>query len=198
MAREIHDTLAQGFTGIILQLEAAEQVMEGDSGELETHLGRAKGLARDSLQEARRSVWGLIPHALEQRTLDEAIREVVRRCDPAGQVKGSFVLSGEKRELPPDVQTALLRVCQESLNNVRRHAGATEVSVSLEYNPGAVRLCVQDNGEGFDPERAKGTAERQGFGLTGMEQRARLLEGSFHVKSQQGKGTLVEVEIPTH
>ncbi|GEM_PF-1215587 len=198
MAREIHDTLAQGFTGIILQLEAAEQVLDVETGDVQSHLGRAKGLARDSLQEARRSVWGLIPHALEQHSLDQALREEVRRCDPAGRIEGSFILSGEKRELPPDVQTALLRVCQESLNNVRRHAGATEVSVGLEFHPGAVRLYVQDNGEGFDPSRAKGTTERQGFGLTGMEQRARLLEGSFHVKSQKGKGTLVQVDIPTN
>ncbi len=197
MAREIHDTMAQGFTGIVLQLEAAEQVLGESSDAAVNHLGRAKGLAREGLQEARRSVWGLLPHLLEQLPLAAALEEEVRQFGAAGRERSAFTLSGEQRDLPTDAQTVLLRVCQESLTNVRRHAGATEVSVVLKYHPREVRLSVQDNGVGFDPAKVENEDGRRSFGLTGMEQRARQLEGSLTIKSEKGEGTLVEVTIPT-
>ena len=134
MAREIHDTMAQGFTGIVLQLEAAEQAMAESSGETVGHLDRARSLAREGLQEARRSVWGLLPHALEQAPLDAALQGEVQKFEAAGQEKAEFNTSGKRRELSTDVQTVILRICQESLTNIRRHAGATEVSVSLKYH----------------------------------------------------------------
>ena len=197
MAREIHDTLAQGFTGIVLQLEAAEQGLEESPAEVPDHLSKAKNLARESLQEARRSVWGLLPQALEERSLDDALQEEVRRFAAVGQEKASFRVSGERRDLPANVQAALLRICQESLTNIRRHAGATEVDVDLAFDSGAVCLGIRDNGAGFDVEEVKATGRQSGFGLTGMEQRADLLRGTFTVKSQKGKGTLVDVRIPT-
>ena len=197
MAREIHDTMAQGFTGIVLQLEAAEQAMEQSSSEVPDHLARARGLAREGLQEARTSVWGLLPHALEQAPLDTALQEEVRRFDSAGSERTEINISGKTRELPEDVQTVLLRVCQESLTNIRRHAGATEVSVSLKYHPGGVHLGVQDNGVGFDPDNVNNGDGQRTFGLTGMEQRAQQLEGILTINSNKGQGTLVEVTIPT-
>ena len=197
MAREIHDTLAQGFTGIVLQLEAAEQALDERPTEVPDHLSLAKNLARESLQEARRSVWALLPRALEERPVDVALQEEVHRFAATGQEKATFRLSGQRRELPSNVQVALLRVCQESLTNVRRHAGATEVTVVLTFSPESVCLGVQDNGTGFDFEAARGEGRQSGFALTGMEERARLLRGALNVSSQQGKGTLVEVRIPT-
>jgi signal transduction histidine kinase len=197
MAGEIHDTLAQGFTGIVLQLEAAEQALDESPSEAPDHLSRAKGLARESLQEARRSVWGLLPHALEERPLDAALREEIRRFSAVGRERASFSLSGNRRELPSNVQAALLRICQESLTNVRRHAMATEVEVALTFYTEAVCLGVRDNGGGFDPEAVKGRGRQGGFGLTGMEERARLQRGTLEVRSHKGKGTLVEVKIPT-
>jgi PAS domain S-box-containing protein len=197
MAGEIQDTLAQGFTGIVLQLEAAEQALDESPSEAPDHLSRAKGLARESLQEARRSVWGLLPHALEERPLDAALREEIRRFSAVGRERASFSLSGNRRELPSNVQAALLRICQESLTNVRRHAMATEVEVALTFYTEAVCLGVRDNGGGFDPEAVKGRGRQGGFGLTGMEERARLQRGTLEVRSHKGKGTLVEVKIPT-
>ena len=196
MAREIHDTLAQGFTGIVLQLEAAEQALEDGSADIEGHIGSAKSLARENLQEARRSVWDLLPKSLEERSLDDAIRHTVDSWSDQGHETTSFALLGEPRELPPEVQTALLRICQESLTNVRRHAGATEVKVELKSRPNEAYLRVQDNGEGFDPEGVKATGEHGGFGLAGMEQRANILGGTLSVQSRRGEGTLVEVKIP--
>ena len=195
MAREIHDTLAQGFTGIVVQLEAAEQVLDGDHADVGDHLTRAKKLARESLQEARRSVWDLLPKALEERSLEAALDQAVDGWANDGRESASFSLSGDRRELPSEVQAALLRICQESLTNVRRHAVATEVSVDLKLHAEAAHLQVQDNGRGFDFEVVR-EGGHGGFGLAGMEQRARLLNGTLSVQSQNGKGTLVEARIP--
>ena len=196
MAREIHDTLAQGFTGIVLQLEAGEQAMETSPPEVADHLQRAKKLARESLQEARRTVWDLLPRALEGNSLEEALREEVNRFPAERQEKVSFQLLGNARELSSDVQTALLRLCQESLTNVRKHAGASEVSVKLTYSADSVDLDVTDNGKGFDVNGPGAGGGNGGFGLIGMEQRARSLGGEMVVKSQMGKGTQVAVKIP--
>ena len=196
MAREIHDTLAQGFTGIVLQLEAAEQALDGADPEVEGHLDRAKNLARESLQEARRSVWDLLPKSLEEHTLDAAIKEAVDSWADQGREAVSLVLSGYQRELPLEVQTALFRICQESLTNIRRHARATEVKVELRSDSDEACLAVRDNGQGFNLEEVKANGGQEGLGLAGMEQRANILGGILSVQSQAGKGTLVEVKIP--
>ena len=197
LAVEIHDTLAQGFTGIVLQLEAAEEALDADPQEASDHLRRAKDLARESLQRARRSVWDLVPRALEERSLPDALEEEARKFTAAGRERAAFSISGSKRDLPARVQTALLRICQESLNNVRRHAGASEVQVVLGFDSDAVRLGVSDDGVGFDPNVLRSSGERRGFGLFGMEQRARLLGGSLEVTSRKGEGTRIEVLVPT-
>ena len=197
MAREIHDTLAQGFTGIVLQLEAAELALEETPSQVTEHLSRAKNLGRESLQEARRSVWDLIPQALEQLSLETALREEVLRFDTQGRENASFSLSGAHRELPPNVQTTLLRICQESLTNVRKHAEATEVGVRLAFYPDAVGVEVHDNGVGADFQGVRVAGEQGGFGLISMQQRAWLVGGTFAVTSQNGQGTLVAVRIPT-
>ena len=196
MAREIHDTMAQGFTGIVLQLEAAEQAFDQTPLEVPDHLSRAKTLARECLQEARRSVWNLLPKTLEERPLTDALDEMVQEFDSGGRAKADFSVSGERRELAGDVQVTLLRICQESLTNIKRHAAATEVTVDLAFRPDVIRLGIQDNGGGFDQEEYRNQGRRGGFGLTGMEQRARLVRGTLNVKSQKGMGTTVEVAIP--
>ena len=197
MAREIHDTMAQGFTGIVIQMEAAEQSMETSPGALPEHLNRARSLAREGLQEARRSVWGLMPHALEQSTLDTALQEEVRRFDAEGRSKIAFTQSGKRRELPPDVQTVLLRICQESLTNIRRHADASQVDVTLNYYEHEVLLSVQDNGSGFDPPTVEKEKRGVSFGLTGLRQRAEQINGQLLVGSTKNQGTLVRLTIPT-
>jgi nitrate/nitrite-specific signal transduction histidine kinase len=192
MAREIHDTLAQGFTGIVLQLEAAEEARGEAPAAAQEHLDRARELARQSLNEARRSVWALRPDALERQDLTEALRSEVGAFAGDSGVQAGFSVSGEQRDLAPDIEGALLRICQESLANVRKHASATRVEVSLEYGEDSVALRVQDDGAGF---RAAG-ATRGGFGLIGMRERARLLGGGVEISSEPGKGTLVVAMLP--
>lgn len=187
MAKEIHDTLAQGFTGIVLQLEAGEQALDESPGEVASHLDRAKILARESLLEARRSVWNLLPHALEGHSLEEALQEEVSRYAGDGQVAATFNLLGRPSALSPEIQTTLLRICQESLTNARKHAEATEVNVSLVFGQHTVGLDVKDNGKGFDPETPHSATMQGGFGLTGMEQRAESLGGNLTVRSEKGR-----------
>jgi signal transduction histidine kinase len=194
LAREIHDTLAQGLTGIVLQLEAAEQAIEESPKDAAPRLARAKDLARESLQEARRSVWNLLPRALEERSVEEALRDEVRRFAAEGQEQTSFDVRGERLHLTPEVQRTLLRVCQESLTNVRKHASATEVSVTLSYEPDWVRLQVLDNGIGID--MSSGHCNGSGRGLAGMDERARLIQGRFIAEKAGLAGTRVSLEIP--
>jgi len=198
MAREIHDTLAQGFSGIILQLEAAEQAMSGDVSATERHLNQARSLARKSLAEARRSVWNLRPQALEQLRLVEAIKQEVDKFSQSIGVNAKFSVFGARRELPPEIETGLLRICQESLANVRKHAKATEVEVSLNFNESALELSIRDNGVGLKSRAASGDVnKRDTFGLISMRERARVLGGTLELQSRRGKGTLVRVVIPT-
>ena len=196
MAREIHDTLAQGLTGIILQLEAAEQAVDEGVGAVSDHLNRAKVLGRECLQEARRSVWGLVPQALEHKSLEAALQGEVHQFSATGTVKPSFTVSGERRNLSSEIQVALLRICQESLTNVRKHAEATEVAVDLVYSSGLVTLKVLDNGLGIHKDSATSSDGGGGFGITGMEQRAHQLGGTFSISNNTGRGALVEVKIP--
>jgi nitrate/nitrite-specific signal transduction histidine kinase len=198
MAREIHDTLAQGFSGIILQLEAAEQALGEDTSATERHLNQARSLARKSLAEARRSVWNLRPQALEQLPLVEAIKQEVDKFSQSIGVNARFSVFGARRDLLPELEAGLLRICQESMTNVRKHAKATEVEVNLTFDESAVELSVNDNGIGFKPRTSGGgEKKRDTFGLISMRERVRGLGGTFEVQSRRGKGTLVRVVIPT-
>ncbi|HIE16877.1 MAG TPA: HAMP domain-containing protein [Dehalococcoidia bacterium] len=198
MAREIHDTLAQGFSGIILQLEAAEQALSSDVTAAERHLNQARNLARKSLAEARRSVWNLRPQALEQLPLFDALKQEVDRFTQSTSAQAQFKVQGDWRDLPSEVEAGLLRICQEALTNVGKHAKASEVEVNLTFNESTVELNIRDNGVGFSPRASKSSKGKRGtFGLISMRERARGLGGTFEVQSKKGKGTLVRVVIPT-
>jgi nitrate/nitrite-specific signal transduction histidine kinase len=198
MAREIHDTLAQGFSGIILQLEAAEQALGGDVSAAERHLNQARSLARKSLAEARRSVWNLRPQALEQLPLVEAIKQEIDRFTQNTGMNARFEVFGDRRDLSPELETGLLRICQESLTNVRKHAKATEVEVTLTFDTSAVEMDIRDNGIGFTSRTTSDDKKKRGaFGLISMRERTRGLGGTFEVQSKRGKGTLVRIVIPT-
>ncbi len=191
MAREIHDTLAQGFTGIVLQLEAGQQVLGDEQPEAAGHLERAKALARESLVEARRSVWDLLPQGLEEESLTEALEGEVDRFDGRGTEAVTFEVTGEPITTSSEVGAALLRICQEALMNVRKYAEASLVEVVLAYRKDSVKLTIRDNGAGFAQEGlpTSGGEASGGFGLTSMRQRARLLGETLDVKSKRGGGT---------
>jgi nitrate/nitrite-specific signal transduction histidine kinase len=192
MAREIHDTLAQGFTGIVLQLEAAEQTLETDAAHAQQHLDRARSLAKESLNEARRSVWALRPQKLEQLPLEAAVRQETDRFIHDTDIPAVFSTAGDIVKLSSDIENALLRICQEALTNIRKHARANHVEIRMAYEEKTVRLSVHDDGIGFDPD----TLSTDHFGLVIMRERAKLIGGTVEINSEIGKGTHLEVIIP--
>jgi len=201
LAREIHDALAQGLTGIIVQLEAMERLAQRRPEQALASLQRAKDLARRSLQEARRSVWGLRPRSLEDMTLTEALQARAEALREECQLEVNLGISGSRRILSPDVELNLFRIAQEALVNVQRHAQAGMVHIQLDFGQAHVRLVVEDDGRGL-PQPAEGghdgdrSGGGHGFGLTGMRERASLLGGQMTVSSQPGQGTRVEVIVP--
>jgi signal transduction histidine kinase len=204
MAREIHDTLAQGLTGIVTQLEAAQQT--SNDAERERRIDNAKRLARDSLAEARRSVQALRPQALENSRLPEALAEEVARWSATSGVAGEVETTGEARALHPEVEVTLLRVAQEALANVAKHAEASRAGITLSYMEDVVSLDVRDDGVGFaaaptGASRANGHLAREnpaagGFGLIAMRQRVSRLAGQLEIESEPGAGTAVSASLP--
>jgi signal transduction histidine kinase len=196
MAREIHDTLAQGLSEIVLQLEAAEQVLVEDPAEALQHVDRARGLARKSLQEARRSVWNLVPGPLEKYSLDEALLREVQETASISELEAAYVCDGTPFPISREAQICLLRACQEALSNVRKHAEANRVEVTLNWADSGVTLTVQDNGRGFAGGGSSDGGAGGGFGLIGLRQRCELIRAEMSVDSRLRAGTTVRVFIP--
>jgi signal transduction histidine kinase len=192
MARDIHDTLAQGFTGVIVQLEAVEEAMsQNQAVKASGHLNRAGDLARESLREARRSVQALRPQALEEKPLSEALKELIEKMTAGTTVQAEFTLRGQPRELPEEWEANILRIGQEVLTNVLRHARASEFRVLLAFEGSEICLEMRDNGCGFDPRR-----RHEGFGLQGMIERAEGMGGQISIQSGEGKGTAISIILP--
>ena len=186
LAGEIHDTVAQGFTSIIALLQAADPNLEDE------RLALAVRTARDNLAETRALVAELSPAALQSGSLPDAIRrQTVRFTDESG-IPVIMRVTGDVRELPTAAEVVLLRAAQESLANVRRHAGASEVTALLAYSAGTVRLVVRDDGCGFTSTGSDGA----GFGLRGMRTRAEQVAGALRINSDPDIGTTIELEVP--
>lgn len=192
MAREIHDTIAQGLTGVITQLEAARQSW-GDEPSMRTHLDNAADLARDSLTEARRSVEAIRPAPLEASRLPEALASVADRWSTVTGIPVAVATTGMPHQLSPEVEVTLLRAAQESLANIDRHADASRAAITLSYMDGSVSLDTRDDGVGFDTHVPTGPEH---FGLAAMGQRVGALGGEMHVESAPGDGTAVSVHVP--
>jgi signal transduction histidine kinase len=193
MAREIHDTLAQGLTGIITQLQAAEQAAD-DPAAWRRHHAAATALARESLTEARRSVNELRPEPLETGRLADAISEVAARWSDRHTIPAQVTVTGVTRTMRPEAEVALLRIAQEALTNVAKHAGASRVGLTLSYMDSQVALDVRDDGRGFDPSGV--TRHDEGFGLVAMRQRIEELSGTLQIESEVGSGTGISACLP--
>lgn len=196
MARELHDTIAQGLTGVITQLEAAGQ-SRGDGSERQRRIDSAMDLARDSLAETRRAMRDLLPAPLEERGLPAALEEVTARWSTMSSVPAELVITGTTRRLHPEVEVTLFRVTQEALANVFKHARATRVGVTLSYMGDIVSLDVRDDGVGLPLSTPiNGDGSLAGFGLTAMRQRVEGLAGRFEVESEPDMGTAVSAFLP--
>ena len=200
LAREIHDTLAQGFTSIVMHLEATDGTLDSDPVTAKRHMDQARITARESLAEARRLVWALRPEVLERSSLPEALQRVAESWSEETGIPASAAVTGAPWSLHPEVEVMLLRSGQEALANVRRHAQASRVMVTLSYIDEVVVLDVQDDGIGFDPLSTNGASASDGgsgFGLVAMRERAEQLGGTMVIESDHGQGTTVAVEIPS-
>ncbi len=192
LARDIHDTLAQGFTGIIVQLEAAEDAeSRGLAKETMRHLSRASDLARESLQEARRSVRALRPQVLETHQLPVAFEALFEKMTAGTALRAELIVVGAPRRLISEIEENLLRIVQEALANALRHASANQFVARLAYEPHSVQLELMDNGVGFDT-----TANHEGFGLLGMKERVEAMGGRITVESVAGIGTAISIFVP--
>ena len=190
LAAEIHDTLAQGFTSLVTLVQAAESELDSDTAKARKHLALAARTARENLTEARALVSGLMPTALGTGSVDQAIRRQLERLAEETSISATYQVSGDSVELPTVLEVVLLRMVQESLTNVRRHAKAATVAVSLRVNENNATLRVCDDGVGFDP-----ATPVDGFGLRGMRNRAAQVGGTLSVHSGDN-GTVVELEVP--
>jgi signal transduction histidine kinase len=202
MAREIHDTLAQGLTGIVTQLQAAQSIdarLRSDSPGAR-HIESAIDLARESLTEARRSVHALTPEALEGARLPDAVGEIASRWTDLQGVPVAFTTTGAARAMRPEVEVALLRTAQEALANVAKHAQASRVGLTLSYMEDLVTLDVRDDGVGFKtPDGAQPKPRPRaggGFGLDAMRERVEGVGGRLAIETEPGGGTAISAAIP--
>ena len=192
-AREIHDTLAQSFTGILLQLRVAQRISEREPGEAWSLIERVGELAQEGLAAARRSVWDLQPEAVEYSDFAGVLTQHVEQLTASTTVRLELSIHGTPRDLPPSVGMDLIRIAQESLMNALRHARAKFVCLDVTFGAESLILRVQDDGIGFDVKRRTAGG---GFGLIGMNQRAERLGAHLTVTTQPGKGTEIAVTAP--
>ena len=194
MAREIHDTLAQSFTGVLIQLQAARQVLDGVNLEATQHLESAIALARVGLTEARRSVRGLRPQLLRDGNITTALDQLVRQLGTDSLVRINFSADGDaQRLMSPDIESNLLRISQEAITNAMKHSGANQINVRLSAGPEAVQLAIEDNGAGFDPHV---NSLSRGFGLISMQERADRIGGDLTILTKPGAGTKIHLLLP--
>ncbi|MET8098419.1 ATP-binding protein [Streptomyces sp. NPDC005236] len=194
LAAEIHDTIAQGLTGVIAQLQVVANAP--DLAVARVHLERASGLARHSLGEARRSVHNLAPVALADDGLPEALKKTVAEWGERNGIRAEFTVTGTSEQLHDEVAATLLRIAQEALSNTARHAAATRVGVTLSFMGEEITLDVRDDGRGFDPIAVPARTGSGGFGLDGMRARAERIAGHLAVESEPGHGTALSARVP--
>jgi signal transduction histidine kinase len=195
LAREIHDTLAQGYTAVSAQLE----ILKGKVARLPDaakHLELARGFVRNSLAEARRSIWEMRSQALEEADLPAALSKLARQLTTGTAMTTGVQIKGTPRRLAVVVENNLLRIGQEAITNAVKYARPTTITVLLNYQSTSLELCVRDDGCGFDDSKIT-VSQEGGFGLVDMKERAQQIGGSLFVKSELGSGTEIRVEVPS-
>jgi len=195
LAREIHDTLAQGFVGISSQLDAVAMCLKDETSPARKFLDVARKMARHSLTEARRSVMDLRASALEGQDLASALESGTRTWTAGSNVDVKVAVEGPERDLPQEMEQHLLRITQEAVTNVLKHAKATNIKVQLRNEGRKLHLQIADNGRGFDPNDVFSSLGGH-FGLIGMRERAERMGGELQLESEPGTGTRLEVTVP--
>jgi two-component system, NarL family, sensor kinase len=195
MSREIHDTLAQSFTSILMRLQTAELSLGKDIEAARTHICHACELARFGIAEARRSVYALRPQHLEGRSFQEALKKCLHFIVAPTAIESEFCVVGLPTTLPVNVEVELLRIAQEAITNACKHAASSKIVVQLVFMPQKVQLLVQDNGSGFLFSESTAT---NGFGLISMQERTQKIGAKFSISSHLGQGTQVMIELESN
>ncbi len=195
IAREIHDTLAQGYVGVSLQLEVlAALLRQSKMDAAGKQLDQTREYVRHGLADARQSIWALRAPDANETTLPVKLRRMAEAAESGG-LMSRFSLFGAYRPLPSETESEMVRVAQEAIQNVKKHAAARQLWVQLEYGPEMVTLEVKDDGRGGASEHTKGTSAGH-FGLTGMKERAEAIGGTLDVMSARGEGTTIRLCVP--
>ena len=200
LAREIHDTFTQGLSSIVMQIEAMDATLSTDDTKGRQTLEQMRRVARENLVEARRLLWALQPDVPERVSLPEMLQPLAERWaeESGGSVR--VTITGQAISLRPEIEVTLLRATQEALANVRKHAQASSVVLTLSYMEDIVALDIADDGIGFDPHclPAPSLGETSGrFGLKALRERIEQLEGTFALESTPGSGTTIAVALPS-
>lgn len=197
LAGEIHDTLAQGFTSVVMHLEAAEQALESNPEAARGYIDQARQTARQSLSEARRFLWALRPEVVAREPLVQALQRIGQHWSEESGIPLHLEAAGAQRPLPAPVEVTFLRAAQEALVNTRKYSKAAQVNLTLTYMEDEVVLDVQDDGVGFDlAEASLLVGMDHGYGLAALQERAAQLGGSLEVESAPGEGTTVVISLP--
>lgn len=193
VATEIHDGVTQQLVSVWYRLQACGRSLRDDPDRADSELAAASQLVDEALAEARAAIYDLRPSMLDDLGLSPSLRDLARR-----QLEGEVDLQLDVEDvgaLPPHHEMALYRIAQEAVTNVRKHAGARRVAVSLHAHTDSVELTIEDDGSGFDVSSARTTGPRTSFGLTGMAERASLVGSELTIRSAPARGTLVSVRI---
>jgi signal transduction histidine kinase len=188
LARDIHDTLAQHFTSIIIHLSAAKH---SNPEAVQSEVQQAEDAAREGLDEIRRIVWDMQPEQIERASLVEAVEELAARWSAENSVLVKMKVTGTPRSLPSSAETALLRISQEAMHNINKHAQAKNVNITFSFMEDIFVMDIADDGLGFDPSKTS-----DGFGLKTMRDRIEELSGILTIESERGGGTAIAVSLP--
>lgn len=196
IARELHDDTEQALASLLLGLRNVEELPTLDT--IREHAAKLRQVTANALDELQRLVQGLRPTLLDEMGLAAALQRSCREFGEAHRIRVELHVGNlAEVRLAPSVETALYRIVQEALTNIAKHAHATTVSVLVQPTASSIRLVVEDNGRGFDPEAVCRTAAENGrLGLYGMQERAKLVGGIFTVESSEEQGTTIHVELP--
>ena len=194
LAREIHDTMAQGLTAMSVQLQLAQIHGQGAPVVMHQHIEAAQQLVRGSLEEARNSIWNMRSQVLENGSLASALEGILKQMADGGGLQTEVVITGRERRLAPITENNLLRVGQEAITNATKHAGAKHIKVTMDFGEDQLGLTILDDGCGFDPGRPR--TGKGGFGLVGMRERATGLKAELNVRTAPGQGTEIRLQVP--
>jgi signal transduction histidine kinase len=193
MAGEIHDSLAQSFIGVLMQLHVADSFLVSQPDQAQDCITRAQSLAKEGLTEARLSVWSLCQENTDYCFIADTLSRIVQQLTTGTSIQAMVHTQGTPYCLQAEVGMNLLRIAQESLTNSLRHAQADTIEVHLTYAPDYMQLCVRDNGRGFEPQH-----HRSGFGLISIQQRAERIGAQLRLDSQPEAGTVITLTVPVH